>query len=238
MASSMSSVVKKVYAEKVSYPKRKWIDFKNYVKKLKHYLDTRPILAWCFRFMLVITFVGLTWWGVWHFNQFALIITRTEAHYADVGKELKRRDNLIPMLISFTREYKSHESDSFKYVSDAREKLVATKKPAAGMKGTQGVGQLFSKLFALFEQYPELKATQSVQDLIRELVTTENRIAEAKAYYNEDARVYNQLTTSFPGKFLWRLYGCPRSMDYIGEEDEILGLSKSSIFRKAGENDE
>ncbi len=238
MASLISSVIKKVYVEKLSYPKRKWIGFKNYVKTLKSYLDARPILAWCFRFMLVITFVGLTWWGIWNYNRFALIITRTEAHYADVGKELKRRDNLIPMLISFTREYKFHESNSFKYVSDAREKLVSIKNPAKGMKGGQGLGQLFSHLFALFEQYPELKATQSVQDLIRELVTTENRIAEAKAYYNEDARVYNQLTTSFPGKFLWRMYGYPRSMIYLGEEDEILGLSQNSIFRKVGEHDE
>lgn len=228
MASVMSGVVKRVYAKELgvvkSWPRRKLDKMKKAFAEVNKYMEQHPNAAWLFRFMVIIG-VALIIWGLVHtYNQFSYYRTKAKTLLADVGKELKRRDNLLPNLIAVVREYTIHEADSFKYVSDAREKLVSVKSLAEEAKGASGFGldKAMSKLFALFEQYPDLKATQSVQDLLKELAVTENRIAEAKHNYNENNGDYNQLTTSFPGTILYRVYGFPKFLPYISTEDDAL----------------
>lgn len=230
----MSSVIKKVYAKDLQFGflRRQWLKIKRAFKEVNKYMAEHPTAAWLFRFMVIIGFSLVVWALIHTYNQFAHYRTKAKTLLADVGKELKRRDNLIPNLIAVVREYTIHESDSFKYVSDAREKLVSVKNLAEEAKSSGfGLDKAMSKLFALFEQYPDLKATQAVQDLLKELAATENRIAEAKHNYNENNGDYNQLTTAFPGTILYRIYGFPKFLPYISTEDDSLVTPEVETLR-------
>lgn len=231
----MSAVVKKAYGKELgllSLSKRKWSGIKNTVRDLKKYFRIHPTSSWLLRITLVIAVIMTVWGVVTTYNRFAQLQTRSEALRAELGTELKRRNNLIPNMIAVVREYTIHESESFKYISDAREKFTMAKSFSEKLKATQGMEKALSSLFALFEQYPDLKATQSAQDLIKELVQTENRIILAKTKYNENTRAYNQETSTFPGKLLWRIYGYPKSMAYMGINDEALKLPEVQILRQ------
>jgi len=149
-------------------------------------------------------------------------MTDSKAYFAQVGVELKRRSNLIPNLVVTVRKYAFHEEEIFKHVSDAREMLTQAKNMTEKMEAAAKLDTALSKLLAVVEQYPDLKATQSMQDLIKELTNTENRIAEEKGKYNEVARAYNQLLSAFPTNILGRIYGFAQRMPYIGAEKDLL----------------
>ena len=90
------------------------------------------------------------------------------------------------------------------------------------LRGAAGseLEKTLSRLIALAEEYPDLKATQSIQDLIKEAANTENRIADAKEEYNKAAEVYNQYRSIFPGNmfaFIYRFEALP----YIGLKEEL-----------------
>jgi len=120
------------------------------------------------------------------------------------------------------RKYAFHEEEVFKHVSDAREMFIRAKDVKEKMQAAAKLDAALSKLLAVVEQYPDLKATESIQDLIKELSNTENRIAEQKGKYNEVARIYNQLLTTFPTNILGRVYGFGQRMPYIGAEKDLL----------------
>ncbi len=209
-----------------------WYTFRRGLQELKRRFDTNP----AFRSALVTTSIValfiLILGVIMSYNRFAQLITRVQERRAEMGKELRRRENLIPNLAAVVRHYTVHEAESFRHVSDAREKLVRADGIPEKLKSLQSAKGPLSDLFALFEQYPQLKATQSAQDLIKELSLTENRIAAAKSAYNESARKYNQLTSMFPGNILCHLYGYPALLAYAGVDEESLVLPEVGSFEK------
>ena len=145
-----------------------------------------------------------------------------EARRADFEQELQRRENLIPNIVRAARQYAVHEQTMFQYVCNARDMFEALRAFAAakGMAGDADVSRTLAGLIALAEQYPDLKATQSVQDLIKEAADTENRIAAAKREYNKAGETFNQYCTVFPGNIFAAMYGF-RVMDYITTEEAL-----------------
>ena len=127
----------------------------------------------------------------------------------------------MPNLVSVISEYTAYERGVFKHVSDARETLNAMR--SSGISGSKAGGVLekaLSGLVALAEDYPNLKATQSIQDVIKEAANTENRIADAKIKYNKACEIYNQYRTTFPGNVFAFVYRF-RPFAYIGLEEEV-----------------
>jgi LemA protein len=143
------------------------------------------------------------------------------ARWADVEREYQRRENLIPNLVYAVSKYASYEQGVFKYVSDAREALKTIRSSeTSGTQVSSLLEKTLSRLVALAEEYPDLKATQSIQDLIAEAANTENRIADAKKEYNHECEIYNQYQSVFPGNvfaFIYRFKPLP----YIGLEEQV-----------------
>lgn len=232
--SRIGSVIKMVYGDKVkSAPEvetRKcsdgiWKEGKAGIKKIFVSRRTYVILGY---FFLAIAVLGLLFESIYQFNLLTSSVVAAQARKGDLDKELQRRENLIPNLVRAAQQYAMHEQFIFKYVSDARTTLKVMKNTAAG--NNLPVGELsgaLSRLVALAEQYPDLKATQPIQDLIKEASETENRVAEAKKDYNKAAEIYNQARTVFPGNlfaFVYRFMEIP----YIGTE-ESLGVPKIDL---------
>lgn len=240
--SLIRAVIKRTYLGKL-YPiralsKRQLNGIKKLTGSIKEYFAKHQILAWLLRTLLMVAIAAIVWTLVYWYNEYARVGTRAEAYFAQVGVELKRRNNLIPNLVVAARKYAFHEEEVFKHVSDAREMFIRAKDVKEKMQAAAKLDAALSKLLAVVEQYPDLKATESIQDLIKELSNTENRIAEQKGKYNEVARIYNQLLTTFPTNILGRVYGFGQRIPYIGAEKDLLKTPEVDFEWKEDSTDE
>lgn len=227
--SRIGAVVKRLYGDQVkpaynnsgadmdAKPSRR----QKKLTKFRKALGNRRTQIWTIRVIVVLFALLIAAESVFQFNRFAAWQTKVTARRADVDRELKRRENLIPNLVYAVSKYAAYEQGVFKYVSDAREALKMIR--SSGASGTQASSLLektLSRLVALAEEYPDLKATQSIQDLIKEASNTEDRIADAKKEYNKECEVYNQYLSIFPGNvfaFIYRFKPLP----YIGLEEDL-----------------
>jgi len=188
---------------------------------LKKALGDKRTKVWAARIVLVMVVLFIVAESVFQFNRLASWETAVAARRADVNRELQRRKNLIPNLVFAVGKYASYEQGVFKHVSDAREVLSMMKgSPSQGSMANNMIQKAMSRLVALAEEYPDLKATQSMQDLIREATNTEDRIAEVKREYNKAGEVYNQYLSVFPGNFFGWVYRYDTA-PYIGLEEDI-----------------
>ena len=187
----------------------------------KKALTKRRTVVWIVRVAVILLALAIVVEAVYQFNLLKAWYTVGLARRADVDSELKRRENLMPNLVSLISEYTAYERGVFKHVSDARETLNAMR--SSGISGTKPGGMLekaLSSLVALAEDYPDLKATQSIQDVIKEAANTENRITDAKVKYNKACEIYNQYRTTFPGNVFALVYRF-KAFAYIGLEEEV-----------------
>ncbi len=240
--SLIRAVIRRTYLDKL-YPiralsKRQLNGIKKLTGSIKGYLGKHQSLAWLLRTLLTVAIAAIVWTLIHWYNEYARVGTRAEAYFAQVGVELKRRNNLIPNLVVAARKYAFHEEEVFKHVSDAREMFIRAKDVKEKMQAAAKLDAALSKLLAVVEQYPDLKATESIQDLIKELSNTENRIAEQKGKYNEVARIYNQLLTTFPTNILGRIYGFGQRKPYIGAESDLLKTPEVDFEWKEDSTDE
>ncbi|MBA7510330.1 hypothetical protein ES705_02313 [subsurface metagenome] len=240
--SLIRAVIRRAYLDKL-YPiralsKRQLNGIKKLTGSIKEYFAKHQILAWLLRTLLTVAIAAIVWALIHWYNDYARVGTRAEAYFAQVGVEMKRRTNLIPNLVVAARKYAFHEEEIFKHVSDAREMFVRAKNVKQRMEAAEKLDAALSKLLALVERYPDLKATESIQDLIKELSNTENRIAEQKAKYNEVARMYNQLLSTFPTNILGRIYGFGQRKPYIGAESDLLKAPEVDFEWKEDSTDE
>ena len=195
--------------------KKNWREFKVLLKEY-------PALATLLRVSVPLA-VMLIWIGViLTYNTYSTFRTNCELYRAQVGVEVKRRTDLIPNLVACVNRYEIYEKDVMKHVSDARQALSGpgdVSEKAAASRAMQGA---LGRLLAIVEQYPNLKASDSVQSLIKELSNTENRIAENKGKYNENAQAFNNYHTNFPTNLLGWCFGITKAMPYINTEEDLV----------------
>ncbi len=190
--------------------------------KVGEYLSAHRAATWIIRTVIIAALMFSAWALVHCYNQYAHLNTSASAYLAQVGVEMKRRNNLIPNLIEVAKKYAVYEGDVFKHVSDAREVFVGAGSTNDKIQAGNQLDSALSRLLAVFEQYPDLKAAQPMQDLIKEIANTENRIADQKAKYNDVARQFNQIRQSFPTNILGRLYGFQDPLVYISAEEDLI----------------
>jgi LemA protein len=138
--------------------------------------------------------------------------------YAQIDVQLKRRYDLIPNLVETVKGYMKHEADTLEAVIRARNAAYNASQRAAENAGDptamQALGSAetalaagLSRMVALSEAYPDLKASQNMRELTEELTTTENRVAFARQGYNDCATAYNNAREMFPAVLLAGLFG-------------------------------
>ncbi|MGQ9494952.1 MAG: LemA family protein [Thermoanaerobaculaceae bacterium] len=147
-------------------------------------------------------------WIVGLYNR--LVRTRNEVRnaWSQIDVQLKRRWDLIPNLMETVKGYMRHERETLEAVTKARQQAIAvTGDVAARAQAENILSQTLRSLFAVAENYPELKANQNFLALHEELTSTENKIAFARQYYNDAVMRLNNLIQMFPSNILAGQFG-------------------------------
>jgi LemA protein len=149
---------------------------------------SRPIL-------LVLLSVGLSSCG---YNSMVSMKEAVQSTWAQVENQLQRRNDLIPNLVEVTKGYAAHEKEIFENIANARSKLIGAGSRAEQIDAANEVSSALSRLLAISENYPQLKADAQFARLSDELAGTENRIATERRRYNEAVQTYNTYIKSIP----------------------------------------
>lgn len=155
-----------------------------------------------------------------YFNRFAVLGNRIDNSLSQIDVQLKRRADLIPNLVESVKGYMKHEKAAIKAVTDARKALVSAEGIEKRVKANNQLESALKTIFALAENYPNLKANENFLELQRELTTTEDKIAYSRQYYNDSILAYNDLCKTFPGVFFAGIFGKkPREYLHITEAE-------------------
>lgn len=142
-----------------------------------------------------------------YYNRFAVLTNRIRNSLSQINVQLKRRTDLIPNLIETVKGFAKHEKEAIKAVTDARKALVGAKDVGNKLKADKGLESALKTIFAIAENYPDLKANTNFLELQRELTSTEDKVAYARQNYNDTVLTYNNLCTTIPGAWFASLYG-------------------------------
>lgn len=141
-------------------------------------------------------------WAIVAYNRFVTLVQRAKEAWADIDVQLKRRYDLIPNLVETVRGYMKHEAGTLEKVTQARTAAM----DAGGVKEKGEAENMLSdtlkSLFAVAENYPDLKANTNFLELQRELSDTENKIQAARRFYNTNVRDLNTAVQSFPSNIV------------------------------------
>ena len=155
----------------------------------------------CFFFLIIIAFVAVLW-AIWRYNNLIALKNQVVNGWKQIDVQLKRRHDLIPNLIASVKGEMQFEQDTLEKVIAARNSAVAARGVADAAEKENALTQTLSRLFALAENYPNLKANESVKALMEELSSTENKIGFARQFYNDIATRFNIAQQVFPDNLI------------------------------------
>jgi LemA protein len=161
-------------------------------------------------------------WGIWAFNRLVRYRNRADEGWSQIDVQLRRRYDLIPNLVASVQGYAAHERQVFEDVAAARAGAESATGVAAQANAENAVTAGLRQLLAVAENYPELKANVNFLALQEELTGTESKIAYARQYYNEQVRLLNTATQTFPSSVLANLFGFHRR-DFFEIDEPVRG---------------
>ena len=137
---------------------------------------------------------------VYYYNRIRVLANRIEEAWAQIDVQLKKRYDLVPNLVETVKGYAKHERKIFEKVSTARERMVSGSREGRVAASNELTGALRT-LFAVAENYPDLKASENFKLLQEQLEGLENKIAYSRQYYNSSVLSYNNVITTIPGRW-------------------------------------
>jgi len=140
------------------------------------------------------------------FNALVRKRNRTENAWAQVDVQLTKRHDLVPNLVETVRGYATHERQTLQAVTDARAAATATQGPAARAAAEDALTSALTRIMAVAENYPQLRASENFHALQDELASIENGIAYSRQYYNDSVLSYDNAISTFPSVIVARLF--------------------------------
>jgi len=175
-------------------------------------------MEWIIGFGIVILLLII--YVVGAYNGLVTLRNKVRDQWAQVHVQLQRRSNLIPNLVETVKGYATHERETFEEVISARNKMASAATPEAEMEANNMLTSTLSKLFALSEAYPELKANQNFLSLQGDLKDVEDKIAYARQFYNDTVYLYNNKIEMFPSNIIASMFKFEKSKFFeVSEED-------------------
>lgn len=164
--------------------------------------------------LVILLYVVLT------YNGFVTLKNRVKEAWSDIDVQLKRRYDLIPNLVETVKGYASHEKETFERVIKARNAAMSANGVKEKGEAENVLSGTLKSLFALSENYPELKASTNFLELQRELTDTENKVQAARRFYNGNVKDFNIKLEVFPSNIIASMFGFKASEFFAIEEEE------------------
>ncbi len=150
-------------------------------------------------------------WAILAYNRLVNLRNQVANGWRQIDVQLKRRHDLIPNLVNAVKGYMKYEQETLQRVIEARNQAVSARGAAEAAQREAELSGVLGRLFALMENYPELKANQNVLQLQEELTSTENKIAFARQFYNDVATKYNVARETFPSNLIATMFRFQRA---------------------------
>jgi len=150
--------------------------------------------------LIIVVVLALALVGM--YNGLITLKNRVDEAWSDISVQLKRRYDLIPNLINTVKGYAAHEKEVFEKVTEARTRAMGAGNAADKAEAENALSGTLKTLFAVSENYPELKANENFLELQRELTDTEDKIMASRRFYNGNVRDFNTKIEVFPTNIL------------------------------------
>ena len=172
--------------------------------------------------LIVVLIIGVLWST---YNGLVKLDEQVNEAWSDITVQLKYRADLIPNVIETVKGYAKHEKEVFEGVTAARSAVMGAKSVKTAAKAESEMTAALSKVFAIAEAYPELKANTNFQKLQEQLQDVEDKIQAARRFYNAGAKELNTKIKTFPTNLINNLIGHFKTRDYFevaeGERTKI-----------------
>jgi LemA protein len=172
--------------------------------------------------IVLIIVAAIAVWIIAVYNGLIRLKNRVDEAWSDIDVQTKRRYDLIPNLVNTVKGYAAHEREVFEKVTEARSRAMGAGTTADKAQAENMLSQTLKSLFAVAENYPQLKANENFLELQRELTDTEDKIQASRRFYNGNARDFNIKIEVFPNNII----------------AGMLNFSKREFFEAAGEEKE
>jgi LemA protein len=159
-------------------------------------------------------------WSVFAYNRLVRLRNQARTAWADIDVQLTRRHDLVPQLVSAVKAYASHEQTVLAAVSELRSQAVTLHSPSRLGEVESQLEQALTRLFALQEAYPDLKANENFAQLQRDLVEIEEHLQYARRFYNGAVRDLNDTVQRVPDVVIARSFGFTEAEFYQAREQE------------------
>ncbi len=171
--------------------------------------------------IISIVLVVVVLWLVAAYNRFVSLRNRAKEAWSDIDVQLKRRYDLIPNLVETVKGYASHERELLEKVTQARTQAMGAQTIKEKGEAENFLSSTLKSLFAVSENYPDLKASVNFLELQRELRDTEDKVQASRRFYNTNVRDLNIKTESFPDKIVAQVFNF-KPMEFF----EIAGAAE------------
>ena len=168
--------------------------------------------------IVIVIVVLILIWAVATYNSLVDFRNRVKDAWSQIDVQLKRRFDLIPNLVETVKGYTKHESETLEEVIKARNTYLSASLPEDQLKADGELTNAINKLFALSENYPDLKANQNFQQLQQELQQTEDKIAMSRQFYNDIVMQYNNKIEMVPSNIIASLFKFKQEKFFEAEE--------------------
>jgi LemA protein len=184
------------------------------------------MLEWILLALIVLIIVILVAIFFGYYNRIISSSNRIDSAWSQIDVQLKKRADLVPNLVETVKGYAAHEKKAIEMVTNARERMVG----AAGVKEKMDAsGKLTAALktiFAIAENYPNLKANENFKLLQEQLDGIESKIAYARQFYNDSVLSYNNAITTFPGRWFAERMGRTEQKPYFEVTEKERAVPK------------
>ncbi len=145
--------------------------------------------------------------AIFIYNRLVKLRQTRNRSFSDIDVQLKLRYDLLPNLVSVVKQYASHEQKVLTQITEARTNAINTKDISGRSKAESNLSASIGNLFAVAENYPDLKANQNFIELQRELSDIENKISAARRFFNNSTSELNSAIEQFPAVLFAKLFG-------------------------------
>lgn len=168
------------------------------------------MIGWIVLGIILVLLIALVLWVIGVYNKLVKARNRVKNSWSQIDVQLKRRFDMIPNLVETVKGYAKHEESIFGAFARARDvyaRASDTNEIKAISEANDMLTGAISRLIAVSEQYPELKANANFTAMMNELTNTEDKIAYTRQFYNDVVTTYNNLRELFPGSIVANMFG-------------------------------